>query len=357
MKSPTSKLNRVMIVKREEIPALTEIIVEGKRHNIGELRDFHKHQLLSQFVPENARLSVSWTSLKESKILKPHQHPEPSMIIICQGDGYILGELEQRLVEGDVVMIPTNCVHGFKGGVGGMHCLSIQLDMMGGLYENPDKPLVTFAETSSNQFGLDELIAFNKECMHDFFDNKFFTMTTDGTLENEKNRKIFLDNLQFWADQNQLLLLSRQAMCSDDLFRTKFLQHFHEEFHHDQMFKDREGAGLSQDPIIDAIASWFVLQMYQLDNVEKAAIIHLVIENGSDYYHKVARPLLNKYVNDKYFEVHEADTIHAKWGIDLLQGYNEKVYLRIKEVIKEAWAMLDAMVSRVVELTEGADND
>ena len=36
-----------------------------------------------------------------------------------------------------IVMIPPGCVHGFGGKKGGMNCLSVQFDKIGGLYENP----------------------------------------------------------------------------------------------------------------------------------------------------------------------------------------------------------------------------
>lgn len=351
------KLDNVNVISRTEIPAITSIIHQGVSHNLGELRDFHKHELLNAFVPQKARLSMSWTRLKGGESLKNHKHPESSMIVVCEGQGKITGEIEKDLKAGDVIVIPPNCVHGFKGINKGMNCLSIQFDDMGGLYENIDNPLVEFIDKKNNEYNLDELLKFNEQRMQSLFKNRFFEMIQDGTLEDANKRKIFLDALQVWTDKNQLLLMSRQAMCVDDNYSRQFLQHFKEEVNHDLLFKDRDDPDEKYDEIIDAIACWFILQMYQLDNVEKAAIIHLVIENASDYYHKLARPLLNKFVNDEYFKVHEADTEHAQWGIDLLQGYNERVYLRLKEIIEQAWDMLEAMTNRVVELTEGKSDD
>ena len=144
MQCPTDA--KVTVIPKSEIPAITSIIHQGKKHDLGELRDFKKHPLLEKFIPSNAQLSVSWTHLDQQKSLKNHQHPEPSLIIVCEGNGYITGELNAKLNAGDVVLIPTECVHGFKGGTGGMNCLSIQFEEMGGLYEDLENPLVNFIE-------------------------------------------------------------------------------------------------------------------------------------------------------------------------------------------------------------------
>ncbi len=357
MKAKLEKKNKVKIIARDQIPAINSIMQHGQIHSLGELRDFHKHDCLKEFVPEQARLSISWTNLEEGKSLTNHQHPQASMIIVCQGSGLLTGELEQHLNEGDVITIPINCLHGFIGGKGGMNCLSIQFEEIGGLYENLEKPQVKFTDKPSSIYNLDNLIDDNKSRMSLLYKHRFFEMLQDKTLEDESKRKKFLDCMQVWTDKNQLLLMTRQSMCKDEIFRAKFLEHFHEEIGHDKLYKDRDSQDEKYDAVIDAIACWFVLQMYQLDNVEKAAIIHLVIENASDHYHKLARPLLNKFVNDEYFKVHEEDTKHAQWGIDLLQGYNERTYLRLNDVINEAWDMLDAMITRVVEITEDECDD
>jgi hypothetical protein len=95
--------------------------------------------------------------------------------------------------------------------------------------------------------------------------------------------------------------------------------------------------------------------MFVLDNAEKAAIIHLVIENGSFLYHQKAKPVLARYVSEHYFEVHvEADDGHAALGLELLQNETPSTYLKLRRTIAEAWDMVDAMTDRVVELTRQA---
>jgi len=110
-----------------------------------------------------------------------------------------------------------------------------------------------------------------------------------------------------------------------------------------------------RDSIMEAITNWFTYQMFVLDNAEKAAIIHLVIENASAAYHRAARPVLGKYVNNHYFDVHiDGDAEHAAMGERLLGRETPQTYARLKSVVDEAWNMIGAMTDRVVELTRAA---
>jgi hypothetical protein len=134
----------------------------------------------------------------------------------------------------------------------------------------------------------------------------------------------------------------------------------HDEMGHDVMHKDRADAGSPQtercrDAVLEAITDWFSHQMFVLDNAEKAAIIHLVIENASFVYHQRAMPVLSKYVNEEYFEVHvTADDGHAALGVEMLRNESPRSYGRLRRVIAEAWDMVDAMIDRVAELTRAA---
>ena len=126
---------------------------------------------------------------------------------------------------------------------------------------------------------------------------------------------------------------------------------------HDRVHADRHDTStphptLTEDPVIEAVANWFICQMFRRDNIEKAALIHLVIENGSDIYHKIARPILNQSVNDHYFELHEADTEHAKMGINLLNHLSAAQYKTLHLLIEKGWKMIGCMTHRVCELVD-----
>lgn len=136
---------RVTIIRREDIPAISEIVAEGKVHSLGEHRDFRRDPALAAFIPDNARLAMSWTRLTPGQILEPHVHPIRSMILICDGAGKLLGEQTAPLRAGDAVIVPPGCLHGFEGSPPhGFFALSIQFEATG-LYEDVSNPHVEFA--------------------------------------------------------------------------------------------------------------------------------------------------------------------------------------------------------------------
>jgi len=135
----------VMVIPRVDVPAIYEIEEGGKKHELGEHRDFSRHPVLKGAIPDNARLGISWATLKPDQVLDPHLHPILSMIIVCRGNGRLLGDKTGPLGEGDVVVVPPGRLHGFVGGgPEGLTVLSVQFEMRG-LYEDPKNALVNFA--------------------------------------------------------------------------------------------------------------------------------------------------------------------------------------------------------------------
>jgi mannose-6-phosphate isomerase-like protein (cupin superfamily) len=321
-------------------------------HSLGELRDFRWNDELKEFMPDASDVSVSWVVLQHGEVLEPHVHPIQSMMVVYSGSGEMLGDLQQPVAEGDVIVVPAGRHHGFRGGVDGLYALSIQFGE--GLYTAPERPRVAFADGEGS---LEALLEYNEKRIKAFGQRPIFELLADGTLDNPVKRQAYLDALQIWVDGNQTLLFSRQATCVDPVYSAMFLKHMHDEMGHDVLHKERAdeeapGPLPVRDAIMEAITNWFAYQMYVLDNAEKTAIIHLVIENGSHEYHKRAKPVLAKYVSEHYFEVHvEADDGHAAMGLELLRNESPRTYARLKHVIGEAWDMVDAMVDRVAELT------
>jgi quercetin dioxygenase-like cupin family protein len=348
-------VKEVNVIARNDIQVIHSVKVDGKIHTLGEHRDFRRHSLLENFLPDFARFSLSWVHLNENQELEPHQHQVPSMIIVCKGTGLLTGQKNQPLQEGDIVIVPPNSAHGFIGkGLDGFHGLSVQFGHEGGLYENINSPLVNFIEPQHKEFTFEKFLAHNQKKLEQIKKSRFFTMLEDGTLNDPKKRTAYLDNLEIWTIRNQLLLFTRQSTCADKKFEKTFLQHFNEEIGHDDLYNERANKGNLEDPVIEAIASWFVHQMFVRDNIEKAAIIFLVIENTSHYYHTLAKSLLIEHVNEGYLKAHEEDDAHVKMGLNLLKGESPLTYQRLIPVIDKAWEMLTAMVERVAQLTEKA---
>lgn len=138
----------VIVIPRVDVPAIYEIEEGGKKHELGEHRDFSRHPVLKEAIPDNARLGISWAKLKPDQVLEPHLHPIMSMIIVCRGGGRLLGDKVGPLHEGDVVVVPPGRLHGFVGGdPDGLTVLSVQFEMRG-LYEDTKNALVEFASRS-----------------------------------------------------------------------------------------------------------------------------------------------------------------------------------------------------------------
>ncbi|PIZ04348.1 MAG: hypothetical protein COY58_04800 [Gammaproteobacteria bacterium CG_4_10_14_0_8_um_filter_38_16] len=344
----------ITVVPKNDIPAISQIEKDGKTEILGELRDFRWHDELKKFLPPEEVVSFSWVKLNPDETLRPHEHTTASMIICYRGNGTFIGKKNRTLNEGDVVAVPAHCLHGFTGGhPDGLFALSIQFGY--GLYTDPKNPRVTFIDETHT---FESLLAFNKQCIEDFTHCRFLKMLTDGTLDNPRKRQCYVDALQIWSNLNQDLLFARQGTTSNKKFAPVFLQHMFEEVGHDDVHRDRHESfdtskTLTEDPIIEAIANWFICQMFRKDNAEKAALIHLVIENGSDIYHKIARPILKETVNDEYFQLHEADTAHAEIGIALLNHLSAAQYKAVHHTVEKGWKMLSCMTNRICELVDG----
>ena len=348
-------MTQMQVISRDAIPPIHSIEQGGEVHELGELRDFRWNDQLRSFMPADSQFSVSWVRLKHDEVLQPHVHPVGSMMIFYAGSGLMLGDLSRPVAKEDVVVVPAGCEHGFVGGPEGLYGLSIQFGE--GLYTNPEQPRVLFMD---EEHSLSTLLAYNEERIREFEQRAIFELLADGTLADPARRKVYLDALQIWVDGNQSLLFSRQATCMDPTYSKMFMRHMQEEIGHDVLHKERadgahaEGPGM-RDSIMEAVTNWFAYQMYVLDNAEKTAIIHLVIENASAVYHARAMPVLSKYISQEYFDVHvEADDVHAAMGIELLRQESPRTYARLQQVVGEAWDMIGAMTDRLVELTRAA---
>src|SRR5436309_16140495 len=85
---------QMRIIRREHVPTLRSVTVDGVEHNLGILKDFRAHPDLRAFMPPDARLAMSWVSLTPGQTLESHLHPIESMIVVAHGQGRTLGDLE-----------------------------------------------------------------------------------------------------------------------------------------------------------------------------------------------------------------------------------------------------------------------
>lgn len=344
-------MQQIQVISRNAIPPLQTVELEGETHDLGELRDFRWNDALRNFMPEASRFSVSWVQLGAGETLEPRVHPVHSMMVFYRGAGQMIGDLKKAVAKDDVVVVPAGCTHGFVGGPSGLYALSIQFGE--GLDTTPEAPKVLLTQEEDS---LEGLLKHNEMRRQEFAQRAIFELLADGTLADENKRKVYNDTLQIWMDGNQALLYSRQASCVDPTYQTVFHKHMQEEIGQDALRERDAGSapveGKARDAVMEAVTNWFAYQMYVLDNAEKAAIVHLVIEKASTTYHTAARPALSKYMDDAYFGTQvDSDDEHARMGQELLKDESPRTYWKLRKVVDEAWDMIGAMTDRVVELT------
>lgn len=280
---------------------------------------------------------ISAIRLRQGESYFSQSHSFSSIIFIYQGNATIIGGNLDKISEGQILLIPCSCYFGLKNiGAQGLQALEIQFEKKTNL---------------SKEYTYAGLMERNEKLLQQTLKNPFFTMVKDQTLLDPNIRQRFLDNVQICSNFFQHILFIRQATCHDPLYQSIFWEHLKEEFGHDEMLAKRKVKHEVKDPILLATSSWFCHQMYTLDNVEKAALIHLTLEVGGYYYHTWAKDKLNIDVESNYYDIHsEADEEHADMARLMLQGHTQETYQKLYQIVDKGWSMVNAMTSRVAQL-------
>jgi quercetin dioxygenase-like cupin family protein len=344
---PTLKMQ---VIPRDELPVLEAVNVEGKTYNLGKLLEFRKHPVLSQFLPEEtARLSVAWVNLKKGQVLEVHQHPTVSMIIVCDGQGEVMGDCQQPLNAGDVVVVPPNSKHGFRGlGTDGFWALSIQFEGLG-LYENRDAPRVRFVEgRGENQLSpLEQLLHEQKIYEKKFARNPLMVLAKSDKLDNPEIRERLLEALNYWSDWFQKILSARVAVGGKSEYVDAAEQHLMEEVGHNKiLYEMRQNRPVSYwDPLLDSAASWFHNQMLSGTDEEKTVLMHLVLEGASTKFHGFANRL---FPESSFFQIHSTvDEDHFEMGCRLLEKSPNLDVAHLSTVLHHGWAVFGVIAAQM----------
>src|SRR6185437_4850373 len=135
-----SDASKVKLVRRDDIPSMRTVVVNGVEHWLGHVKDFKKHGELTNFLPKDDRVSMAWVRLEAGEELDEHTHPVESMILMCEGGATTTGDVCDQMNAGDVLIVPPGKRHGFIGAQpNGFWGLSMQFDSRG-LYEDITDP-------------------------------------------------------------------------------------------------------------------------------------------------------------------------------------------------------------------------
>lgn len=70
---------------RADMETIKSIKENGIEKLLGEVKNFRANEEMNRFIPEQARLAVSWVRLAKNEKLDVHVHPISSLYIICEG--------------------------------------------------------------------------------------------------------------------------------------------------------------------------------------------------------------------------------------------------------------------------------
>ncbi|MFC3031129.1 cupin domain-containing protein [Pseudoalteromonas fenneropenaei] len=355
----------VSLVKRDDIPSMRTIEVNGVEHWLGHVKDFTKHQDLQAFLPKDNRISMAWVRLEAGEQLDEHVHPVESMILICEGGAKTLGDVETDMVAGDALLVPPTRPHGFIGAEpSGFWGLSLQFDSRG-LYEDIADPWATFHEDENYLVQnadniVDKLFQTNDKFKDRFDKHRLFALVKKGLLKQPHAKQRFLDCFQVWSNHFQKMVFFRYLTTNSKLHSDIAWEHLLEEFGHNKSLESsRKQHTEIFDPILEATSNWFSSAMQRISDQQKLVLVHLVVEASATIFYKHLAPEMSSDTSSEHFHSHESDDHHhVKMGYDHIRRHTPTLQeaeqlFRIQE---QGWSMLMAVMSRIADLVVHGSN-
>nr|WP_253307477.1 hypothetical protein [Rickettsia endosymbiont of Ceutorhynchus assimilis] len=197
---------------------------------------------------------------------------------------------------------------------------------------------------------LEQLLLDNKIYQNKFRQNKLFQIVKENKLSTDAQKENFLNYFQIWSDEFQKMILARIVFSEGKSYSNLGWQHLEEEFGHNlQLLRSRKNYAAVEDPVFEALASWFTMKMLTLSDAERTVLIHLVIESCATIFYEYLGPIFLDNKEEEHFNTHqELDPAHEQIGIDLLRKMNI-TDLSLITVQKKGWAMIEALFTRLAE--------
>jgi len=351
----------VGIISRKDVPSLHHINIKGKKHNLGVLKDLRKHDYLASFIPDHARLSISWVGLKPDEVLNPHQHPTASMIIVCEGEGEIMGDCNQSLKAGDIAAIPPHNKHGFIGrGKKGFWGLSIQFEGLG-LYEDRKAPRVQFAapngqfverRVADSQKDYELLLKDQHHYEKLYKRSSLLKLLKSSAIQDYQVQERLLEVLNYWGDWFQRILFTRAAQGHKSNFQDVAEDHLREEVGHNKNLLMARGNKPVQlwDPLLEGCAAWFYEQMACASYAERTVLVHFVLEGSGDIFHNEAAKI---FTNNEHFKHHSAvEEDHFAMGCHLLKSVSPQTLKSLRRTLRQGWQMMTILCNRMAYIAK-----
>jgi quercetin dioxygenase-like cupin family protein len=340
------------LISRSTLSKLEAVRVDGADHPLGEVRDLRGDADFARLVPQQAELSVSWVRLGPGQRLEPHRHPTLSAIIVAEGTGRTLGDLERRLTAGDTVLVPAGALHGFVGdGPAGFWALSLQFEGRA-LYADPDRPRTVFA--SSERVGSAAVVELllNEQARHQarYRNNPLVHLVQSPHAGDPAVRGRLLSHLAVWSNAFQRVLFARAAHQTDAACQDLAEHHLASEIGHNwRLAADAQPA--PWDPLLAAACSWFVDRVETASSVEQVVLVHFALEGSGEIFHREAA---QRYPDSPHFTIHAAeDGDHFAMGLGVLRQRPDLRFEPLRRTLAEGWDMMELLSRRIAELALG----
>jgi hypothetical protein len=330
------KMSEPFIVTQDEVPTEKTNLNSDMHLFLAETKVLNNHPLLSE-VLNSGKAVFTAIKIKRNQLMS-YSLEKSCLLMVNAGLGEIIynnGSIRKEIKAGDIVIMPPS----FDCEIIGESESSLEILLISkglDLLKNNDSEEAYQEIIRYNQVKLDKLL---KLPLIKFIENP--------DKITPEQAQTLLNCIQVFSRTFQRMMFIRQSTCDDPIFKAKFLKHFEEEFGHDTLLEDNKNTSIMADPTLNAILSWFPYQMFLVDNVSKAALVHLVWEVIGDNFHTLAKPL-GKYTQSNYFELHEeADELHADLGYDLIKNQSPLVYNSLKDLLDLSWEIFSAEFDRV----------
>jgi quercetin dioxygenase-like cupin family protein len=326
---------------------LNEVGVDGVMHDLGVVKMFAQQPDIAKFIPDENRLAMSWVRLEAGQELAVHRHPEESLILICEGTGQTMGAAEQEVGAGDVILVPSDTWHGFRGTKQGFWALSIQFNGQA-LYEDTENPNAQFrSDLRTENSPTEQLLNGNDEHLERFSNSRLLKLIDEPAIHRAEVRERLLDCQQIWSDAFQDLLHLRVAMTADPRHKKVALDHLSEELGHNNNLRRQRGGDSRpvSDEQFESAMSWFKDEMLHGSDLVRTLLMHIVLEASGEIWHREAARVFRDIPH--FHEHGEDDGDHVKMGLDLLSNASPGEIEDLRRTLGEGWKMITLLCDRI----------
>lgn len=166
------------------------------------------------------------------------------------------------------------------------------------------------------------------------------------------SRAALLNCIQVISDYFQKMVLLRHSLTDNYKFLQFTQQHLDEEINHNVLLlKERKNLPPAWDAALEATMAWFCWKTLSLDRIEKAVLMHLILETSEKVFFEQTNILINQNHAHTYFETHNQHASdHAEMAWDLLSNLRDEEYLNLFKIQQQGWEMMLTAFNRVAEL-------